>query len=118
MSKWRDSVKLHTELDQAISRLAGWDYDEGYGWDDGEARRPSSNENDAGCILDRIAALGWMVTVFTGPHWDSGVSALIRCCILRGVGGPMVDVVAETRPLAICRAFIQAMERWSDGPAN
>lgn len=77
-----------------------------------------SDENDAGLILDHIASLGWMVTVYTGePHLghDGPVN---RCCIMRGtqdfvLGG--VDVIAETRPLAICEAFVQAMERWGNG---
>lgn len=74
--------------------------------------RYSKLECDSGLILDRIAALGWAVTVFTSG-WHGKTQ--IRCCIMRAPGGPVVDVVAETRPLAICRAFVQAMERWNDG---
>ena len=76
----------------------------------------STLECDSGTVLDHIAALGWMVTVYTGPYKNQGVKC--RCCIMRSpqdfvLGG--VDVVAETRPLAICRAFVEAMERWGDG---
>jgi len=47
------------------------------------------------------------------------MEARARCCIMRGpqdaILDSVVDVIADTRPLAICRAFIQAMERWGDG---
>jgi len=76
---------------------------------------PSGCESSAGLVLNRIVALGWMVTVYTGPYKNQGVKC--RCCIMRGpqdfvLGG--VDVVAETRSLAICRAFVEAMERWGN----
>lgn len=81
---------MSAELDLMVARLMGW---------------------EKSLVIDRIAALGWAVTVFTGG-WH-GIT-LVRCCIMRTPNGPAVDVVADTRPLAICRAFIQAMERWGD----
>ena len=119
---------MNTELDLAVAQLMGWnqvsentwrnqtgDFYQAQDWivDEGNRKfEPSRCENCAGLVLDRICALGWASTVFTGG-W--GGKTLIRCCIMHSPNGPAVDVQAETRPLAICRAFIQAMERWDDG---
>jgi len=69
---------------------------------------PSTCERSAGLVQDRIAALGWVVTVHTGPD-------LIFCCIARmDAKMDLVQVEAKTRPMAICLAFVEAMERWGD----
>jgi len=82
--------------------------------------RYSGNETDAGLVLDRIAAQGWAVTVYTGPCPDRGI--VHRCCIMRQPGDAVldgvVDVIAETRPLAICQAFVEACERWGNESKN
>lgn len=128
---------MNTELDLQVARLMGWREMQPGNWEDvgiywivknGETKTstddnslfcPSGKAGHADLILDRIAALGWMVTVYTGPYKDQGIKC--RCCIMRGpqdfvLGG--VDVVADTRPMAISKAFVQAMERWGDETQN
>ena len=122
---------MNVELNGQIAALLGWTDITLDGWGRGTPPsldlssttykseylpRFSANMTSADKIVDYIAALGWMVTIYTGPYKDQGVKC--RCCIMRGLqdfvlGG--VDAVADTRPLAICQAFIEAMERWSDG---
>jgi hypothetical protein len=78
---------------------------------------PTANESDSGIVQDHMAELDWMVTMYTGPHPDYD-EPVKRCCIMRGpqdgILGTMVDVIADTRPLAICGAFVEAMERWGE----
>lgn len=108
---------MNTELNDKVSSFINWKKT-----DLGRLRKlqislfnPTECAECAELVLDRIVALGWMVTVYTGPYKEQGVKC--RCCIMRGpqdfvLGG--VDVIAETRPMAICKAFVQAMKRWGD----
>ena len=73
---------------------------------------PSSIEDDAGKVQSRLVASGLMITVYTGIYCAQGVKC--RCCIMRGPhdldsGG--IAVVADTRPLAICKAALEAKAR-------
>lgn len=117
---------MNTEDILKIARLMGWQEVAPGAWTNKGERwligcegikptfDPLISEDDAGLILDYIGALGWMITRYTGPHPDHD-GPVNRVCIMRGpqdfvLGG--VDVIADTRPLAICEAFVQAMERW------
>jgi hypothetical protein len=107
---------MSAELNRQVAALTGWS----------DLFSPATSAQDADLLIDRLAALGWMITVFTGPYarvvFDDDNQAHLkietraRCCIMRGpqdaILDSVVDVVADTRPLAICRAFIQAMEKW------
>ena len=119
---------MSTELNRQIATLMGWTpTDERDVWLDADEQahvvgfvagdfNPTGCENSAGLLIDRMAALGWMMTVYTGPY--PGLGTVRRCCIMRHPGdamlGGMIDEIADTRPLAISLAFIRAMERWSD----
>jgi len=85
--------ELNTQVTQIVDRGANFS--------------PSTNEQDAGLVLDYIASLGWAVTVYTGPHL-----AKIACHIMRAPGDVVRAEGIETRPLAICQAFVKAMEKW------
>lgn len=120
--KWCEFV--HLDLNLKIAHLMGWtgitqnrNMPTNYSGERPDGTYGSmwlytTNEECGTLILDHIAALGWAATVFTGG-WHG--KRLIRCCVMQTPNGPAVDVVAETRPLAICQAFVQAMERWGDG---
>lgn len=116
---------MSIELNTTVASLMDWEQIDRDTWRDKDGVdhivgfmtyanfNPAGCENSAGLVLNRIVALGWAVTVFTGG-WH-GVN-LIRCCIMRtpATAEYTADVTADTRPLAICRAFVQAMERWGD----
>jgi len=117
---------MSDKLDLQVARLMGWIEitpgnweDVGIYWivengerktatDDNSLFHPSGKAGHADLIQDRIATLGWVVTVHTGPD-------LIFCCIARmDAKMDLVQVEADTRPMAISLAFVEAMERWGD----
>jgi len=109
----RDAHIEREDLEYKIGALMEWERERG-GWQILDF--PASPNNavslvGADAIQDHIAALGWMTTVYTGPYKNQGIKC--RCCIMRGpqdfvLGG--VDVVDDTRPMAISLAFVEAME--------
>jgi hypothetical protein len=121
---------MSSELNRRVAALMGWTpTDERDVWLDADEQahvigfvtganfNPTGCENSAGLLVDRMATLGWMVTVYTDPY--PGRGTVRRCCIMRhpsdAMSGEMIDEIADTRPLAISRAFVKAMERWGDG---
>ena len=127
---------MSAELNRQVAELMGWtDIRESDGWDGPEWEIVShlegvnpatgrfdhlSNftvcENAAGLVLDRIAELGLTAIVYTSPCPRRGT--IRRCCIMCHpddiILGGAVDVTADTRPLAISQAFVEAMKRWGD----
>ncbi len=98
-----DKMPAGREMDARIAELMGWA---------SIALKPSTLEDDAGIVVDDFVATGHAVTVYTGQYQDQGVKS--RCCIvwLADLAAGPVDAIADTRPLAICRAALKARERW------
>jgi hypothetical protein len=69
--------------------------------------------NSAGFVVDWLAAKGYMVTVYTRLYRHRGIRS--RCCVTNPSDlKVMVYTEADTRPLAICRAALEARERWGE----
>ncbi|MCP4540664.1 MAG: hypothetical protein GY832_26295 [Chloroflexi bacterium] len=119
-------MKAGHELDARVAALMGWKQVTPDTWVNGRLLYqtrpldeiddmaldfgPSDCEDDAGLVLNRLAAQGYMITVYYGRYRDEGIKA--RCCVLRPRDIDRVDAVADTRPLAICKAALIAAERW------
>lgn len=124
-----DQLQAGQELDvMVVTGVMGWRKssvdgvwigadEQFYGIDErmSKSRRvnPSLFENDAGLIIDHLVAQGYLITVYTGQYRDQGIKS--RCCILhtRDVLNAYgaADAIANTRPLAICRAALKTRER-------
>jgi hypothetical protein len=117
---------MSQELNRKIAGLMGWeqvDYDT---WIDGDGCshivgfvtyahfNPAGCENSAGLVLNKIVEMGLhsRVTVYYGEYKGQGVKAV--CCIVQLLAD-VVTAIADTRPMAICKAFEMAMEnRWGE----
>ncbi|MCP4540663.1 MAG: hypothetical protein GY832_26290 [Chloroflexi bacterium] len=130
-------MKAGCELDAKIAGLMGWTSateDCGYGpvklWLDehgdciasqenwGPATditcvrwSPSEDEGHAGLVLDYLAARGYAPGVFTDLKDRRGDS--VACVLVKGPG-EVLRTEADTRPLAICLAALEAVERWGE----
>jgi len=80
---------------------------------------PSENEEHAGLVIDKLAKLGWMISIYFGDkNLDRNMMAVVAIQCNRGSPQTPHDVVqveSGTRPLAICLAALEAVERWCDG---